>query len=180
MFDVQLRYQYRVTPTPGQCLRAARVFGCRRVVWNDALAIQKPRKASNKLLGSPKGRLAEGPYQQIPKSAELGKKLITQAKATADRAFLSDCPVGVLQQALRDLDAAWRAHEDSKTGKRKGSTVAPPRFKSKKDHRQTARFTRSDRFSITRASIWALRGLPSSRTVRTSPRRSTYGARRKS
>ena len=40
-------------------------------------------------------------------------------------------------------------HEESKAGKRKGPKVAPPRFKSRKDNRQTARFTRSDRWSIT-------------------------------
>jgi putative transposase len=150
VIGMQLRYQYRVALTPGQRTRAARVFGCKRVVWNDALAVQNPRKASNKLLGSSKTRLTEGPYQQIPKNAELGKVLITRAKTTPERAFLSDCPVGVLQQTLRDLDAAWKAHEDSKTGKRKGPKVGPPCSKSRKDNRQTARFTRSDRFSITR------------------------------
>ncbi|MFJ8313247.1 MULTISPECIES: RNA-guided endonuclease InsQ/TnpB family protein [unclassified Streptomyces] len=146
---MQLRYQYRVYLTPGQALWARRVFGCRRVVWNDALAIVKPRKASNKLLGNPKSRTAEGPYQQIPKNQDLSKTLITAGKKTPERVFLTDAPVGVLQQTLRDFDRAWAAHEDSKTGKRKGPRVAPPRFKSRKDHRQTARFTRSDRWSIT-------------------------------
>ncbi|MFK4265302.1 RNA-guided endonuclease InsQ/TnpB family protein [Streptomyces milbemycinicus] len=145
---MQLRFQYRVTLTPAQRIHAARVFGCRRVVWNDALAMQKPRKASNKLLGSPKDRIAEGPYQSIPQNAELGRALITAAKKTKERAFLSDCPVGVMQQTLRDLDAAWKAHEDSKTGKRKGPKVSPPKFKSRKDNRQTARFTRSDRWRV--------------------------------
>ncbi|MGW6704683.1 RNA-guided endonuclease InsQ/TnpB family protein [Streptomyces sp. NPDC054956] len=146
---MQLRYQYRVYPTPGQALRARRVFGCRRVVWNDALAIVKPVKASNKLLGSPKTRTTEGPYWQIPKSPDLSRLLITAGKKTPERAFLSDAPVGVLQQTLRDFDKAWAAHEDSKTGKRKGPRVAPPRFKTRRDNRQTARFTRSDRWSIT-------------------------------
>ncbi|MDT0342927.1 RNA-guided endonuclease InsQ/TnpB family protein [Streptomyces litchfieldiae] len=145
---MQLRYQYRVTLTPGQRISAARVFGCRRVVWNDALARQKSVKASNKLLGNPKNRLAQGPYQYVPKNADLSRTLITQAKRTAERAFLTHCPVGVMQQTLRDLDAAWRAHEDSKTGKRKGPRVGPPRFKSKRDSRQSARYTRSDRFAI--------------------------------
>ncbi|MDX3226575.1 helix-turn-helix domain-containing protein [Streptomyces sp. ME19-01-6] len=117
---MQLRYQYRVTLTPAQRIRAARVFGCRRVVWNDALAMQKPRKASNKLLGSPRDRITEGPYQPIPKNAELGKTLITAAKKTEQRAFPCDAPVGVMQQTLRDLDAAWKAHEDSKTGSARG------------------------------------------------------------
>uniref|UniRef100_A0AAU2V311 Transposase n=1 Tax=Streptomyces sp. NBC_00003 TaxID=2903608 RepID=A0AAU2V311_9ACTN len=145
---MQLRYQYRVSLTPSQRMSAARVFGCRRVVWNDALAMTKPRKASNKLLGNPRARTAQGPYWAIPKNAELAKTLITAAKKTPERAFLSDAPVGVMQQALRDLDVAWKAHEDSKSGKRKGPKVAPPRFKSRKDNRQTARFTRSDRFAV--------------------------------
>ncbi|MGK5448300.1 RNA-guided endonuclease InsQ/TnpB family protein [Streptomyces radiopugnans] len=145
---MQLRYQYRAYPTPGQRISAVRVFGCRRKVWNDALAMQKPRKAANKLLGNPKHRLAEGPYWAIPKAGELGKSLITQAKKTPERAFLSNAPVGVLQQTLRDLDAAWKAHEDSRTGKRSGPRVAPPRFKSKRDNRQSARFTVSDRFRV--------------------------------
>jgi putative transposase len=147
--DMQLRYQYRVYPTPGQRIRAARVFGCRRVVWNDALARIKPVKASNKLLGNPKARKAQGPYLRVPKNPDLSKTLITEAKKTPERAFLSDCPVGVMQQTLRDLDAAWKAHEDSKSGARKGPKVEPPCFKGKKDNRQSARFTRSDRWSIT-------------------------------
>ncbi|MET9886966.1 RNA-guided endonuclease TnpB family protein [Streptomyces sp. NPDC006430] len=146
---MQLRYQYRVYPTPGQRSSAARVFGCRRVVWNDALAQIKPVKAANKLLGNPKERIAQGPYQRVPKNADLAKTLVTAAKKTEQRAFLSDAPVGVLQQTLRDLDAAWKAHEDSKTGLRRGPKVQSPRFKSRKDNRQSARFTKSDRWSIT-------------------------------
>ncbi|WP_409469987.1 RNA-guided endonuclease InsQ/TnpB family protein [Streptomyces sp. HC307] len=146
---MQLRYQYRAYLTPGQGISAARVFGCRRVVWNDALAITKPRKTSNKRLGSPKHRLAQGPYWAVPKAAELGKLLITAAKKNPERAFLANAPVGVLQQTLRDLDAAWKAHEESKAGKRSGPKIEPPRRKSRKDNRQTARFTLSDRFKIT-------------------------------
>lgn len=148
MIAVQLRYQYRVYPAPGQVLRARRVFGCKRVVWNDGLSRIAPVKASNRLLGNPHTRLAEGPYLQVPKSLDLSKELITAAKKTKERSWLSDAPVGVLQQALRDLDKAWAAHEDSKTGNRKGPKAAPPRFKSKKDNRQSARFTTSDRFKI--------------------------------
>ncbi|MFF8603643.1 RNA-guided endonuclease InsQ/TnpB family protein [Streptomyces sp. NPDC015232] len=145
---MQLRYRFRAWPTPGQCIRAARVFGCKRVVWNDALAIVAPRKQANGLLGSPKARLAEGPYRRIPKAVELGRLLITDAKKTARRAFLADAPVGVLQQALRDLDRTWKAHEDSKVGRRPGPRVGPPAFRSRKETRQTARFTLSDRFRV--------------------------------
>ncbi|WP_370414667.1 RNA-guided endonuclease InsQ/TnpB family protein [Streptomyces fradiae] len=145
---MQLRYQFRARLTPGQCIRAARVFGCKRVVWNDALAIVAPRKQANSLLGGPRARFAEGPYWGIPKAVELGRLLITEAKKAARRAFLADAPVGVLQQTLRDLDRAWKAHEDSKSGRRPGPRVGPPAFKSRKDMRQTARFTVSDRFRV--------------------------------
>ncbi|WP_391858540.1 helix-turn-helix domain-containing protein [Streptomyces rugosispiralis] len=39
MIAVQLRFQYRAYLAPGQRISAARVFGCKRVVWNDALSI---------------------------------------------------------------------------------------------------------------------------------------------
>ncbi|MDV7088037.1 helix-turn-helix domain-containing protein [Rhodococcus opacus] len=34
---MQLRYKFRLYPTPGQQLALARAFGCARVVFNDAL-----------------------------------------------------------------------------------------------------------------------------------------------
>ena len=55
----------------------------------------------------------------------------------------------VLQQALADLSAAYRNFLASATGTRKGSKVGPPQFRSRKDHRQTIRFTRNARFCIT-------------------------------
>jgi putative transposase len=38
---MQLRYSYRLYPTPGQRAALARAFGCARVVFNDALAARK-------------------------------------------------------------------------------------------------------------------------------------------
>ena len=35
---VQLRYSFRLYPSPGQQQALARAFGCARVVFNDALA----------------------------------------------------------------------------------------------------------------------------------------------
>ncbi|MFP8882477.1 RNA-guided endonuclease InsQ/TnpB family protein [Streptomyces mangrovi] len=54
-----------------------------------------------------------------------------------------------MQQALRDLDQAYRNFFDSLSGKRKGPKIGEPRFKSKRDNRQTARYTKSDRWAIT-------------------------------
>jgi putative transposase len=55
----------------------------------------------------------------------------------------------VLQQALADLNAAYRNFLASLTGQRKGPKVAQPKFRSRKDRRQAIRFTRNARFSIT-------------------------------
>ncbi|GGJ64867.1 hypothetical protein GCM10010121_089410 [Streptomyces brasiliensis] len=43
----------------------------------------------------------------------------------------------VLQQSLRDLDAAYQNFFDSLQGKRQGRKTGPPRYKSKKDTRQS-------------------------------------------
>jgi len=56
----------------------------------------------------------------------------------------------VLQQALADLNAAYRNFLASINGRRTGSKVAPPRYRSRKDHRQAIRFTANARFCITR------------------------------
>jgi putative transposase len=46
-----------------------------------------------------------------------------------------------LQQSLRDLDVAYGNFFASVSGKRKGPKVGLPVFKSRRDHRQSARFT---------------------------------------
>lgn len=133
MGPMQLRYNFRLYPTPGQRTALARTFGCARTVYNDALQARKDAHAA----GLP-----------FPKSGDLSKQLITQAKRTPERAWLSNAPVGVMQQALRDLDQAYRNFFDSIAGKRKGPKVSEPRFRSRKDNRQTARYTRSDAFRV--------------------------------
>lgn len=130
---VQLRYRYRVYPTPGQQNTLARAFGCARVVFNDAVAA---RDAARK----------DGlPY---PTDAELSKAL-TAAKTTPERVWLSDVSAVVLQQALADANTAYRNFFASITGARRGRKVGAPRFRSRRDHRQSIRFTRNARFTIT-------------------------------
>jgi len=55
----------------------------------------------------------------------------------------------VLQQALADLNAAYRNCFASRHGERKGPKVKLPRFRSRKDTRQAIRFTANARFSVT-------------------------------
>ena len=54
----------------------------------------------------------------------------------------------MLQQALADLNTAYRNFFASISGKRKGRKVAPPRFRSRKDNRQAIRFTKNSRFKV--------------------------------
>ena len=129
---MQLRYNYRLYPTPGQHAALARAFGCARVVFNDGLRARQEAFAAGR------------PYLT---DAELSKRL-TAAKATPERAWLGEVSAVVLQQSLADLNTAYRNFFASVTGKRKGPKVAPPRFKSRKDRRQAIRFTLNARFTI--------------------------------
>jgi transposase len=129
---VQLRYNYRLYPTPGQRQALASAFGCARVVFNDALRARQEAYAAGR------------PYIG---DAELSARL-TAAKKTPERAWLGEVSAVVLQQALADLNAAYRNFFASAAGRRKGSRVAPPRFKSRKDPRQAVRFTANARFRV--------------------------------
>ena len=129
---MQLRYNYRLYPAPGQQKALARAFGCARVAFNDALNARQQAHAAG---------LA------YPSDAELSARL-TAAKATPERAWLGEVSAVVLQQALADLNAAYRNFFAAVTGKRKGPKVAPPKFRSRKDRRQAIRFTANARFRV--------------------------------
>jgi putative transposase len=139
---MKARYQFRFYPTDQQQQSLAQLFGCVRVVWNDALAICKQS-------------------DKLPSNNDLQKLVITQAKKTDERSWLSDVSNIPLQQSVADLGVAYKNFFDSLKGKRKGKAVATtggtpatrclkkvgtPRFK-KKTGKQSARF-RIGGFSI--------------------------------
>ena len=74
--------------------------------------------------------------------------MLTAAKRTPERAWLAEVSSVVLQQALADLNTAYRNYFASLNGKRKGPKVAKPRFRSRKNHRQAIRFTANARFHV--------------------------------
>src|SRR5215467_2649949 len=131
-FNMQLRYNYRLDPALRQRAALARAFGCARVVFNDALRARQDA--------------FEAGLPHITDAALSAR--LTAAKATPERAWLNEVSSVVLQQALADLNAAYRNFFASLTGKRKGPKVAPPRFRSRKDHRQAIRFTANARFRV--------------------------------
>ena len=117
---MKARYRYRFYPTDQQQQSLAQLFGCVRVVWNDALAICKQS-------------------EKKPSSADLQKVVITQAKNTEERAWLGDVSCVPLQQSVADLDVAFKNFFNSCKGKRKGRKVGYPKFK-KRTSNQSARF----------------------------------------
>jgi putative transposase len=132
MWTMQLRYSFRLYPSAGQRMALARAFGCARVVYNDALRARETARSE----GMP-----------FPKTGDLSKQLITEAKNRPERAWLGEVSAVVLQQSLRDLDTAYRNFFDGLKGKR--PRTGAPRYKSRKDTRQAVRFTANARWSIT-------------------------------
>ncbi|MEG4484519.1 transposase [Microcoleus sp. D2_18a_B4] len=130
---MKARFKYRFYPTTEQKQSLARLFGCVRVVWNDSLALCKQSKKK-------------------PSSADLQKIVITQAKNTEERVWLSEVSNIPLQQSVADLETAFKNFFDSCKGKRKGRKVGYPKFK-KRTNSQCARF-RIGGFSFKNGGIY--------------------------
>jgi len=133
---MQLRYAFRLYPDVAQQAALARAFGCARVVFNDAVRAREHARQAG---------------EAFPTAGHLSTCLITQAKRTAERAWLGEVSAVVLQQSLREAEAAYKNFFASLKGTRKGPRLRPPRFKSRKDARQSIRFTANARWSITGA-----------------------------
>jgi putative transposase len=129
---MKARYQYRFYPTDQQQQSLARLFGCVRVVWNDALALCKQ---SEKLPG----------FKQL-------SAMLTQVKQTEEREWLKEVAAVPLQQSLRNLDVAYRNFFNSRNGKRKGGKMGVPKFK-KKTNQQSAQFTKAA-FSVNDKEVY--------------------------
>ncbi len=127
------RYQYRIYPTQQQTQYLARLFGCCRVVWNDALALCQ---------------IAE----KLPSNGDLQKTCITLAKKSENREWLSAVSNIPLQQSIADLGVAFTNYFSSRKGVRKGQKVRRPKFKKRKG-RQSARF-RKGGFSIKNGKVY--------------------------
>ena len=144
----------RAYPSPGQQQILARTFGCARVVYNDALRARQDAFAAGERLGD----------------TDVQRKVVTLAKTTPEREWLTEVSSVVLVQACQDARRAYRNWFDSQSGKRKGRKVGHPRFRSRKDNRQSVRLTRNG-FGVTAKGVrvakvgnirlqWS-RGLPS-------------------
>jgi putative transposase len=131
-FTMQLRYRYRLEPGSAHRIAFGKALGCARFVVNDALAFREAAYQAGR------------PYVT---DAQLSARLAA-AKKAPQRAWLTEVSSVVLQQALADLNAAYRNYFASRTGTRKGPKMGKPRFRSRKDHQQAIRFTANARFKV--------------------------------
>ncbi|MEU6556132.1 RNA-guided endonuclease TnpB family protein [Streptomyces sp. NPDC046915] len=130
---MQLRYAFRLYPDASQRAALARAFGCARAVFNDAVRAREEARRAR---------------QSFPTAGQLSRKLITEAKQTAARCWLGEVSAVVLQQSLRDAETAYRNFFASLKDTRKVPRTGPPRFKSRKDARQSIRFTANARWNV--------------------------------
>ena len=123
---MQVRYRYRLYPSPGQRQALARVFGCARVVYNDCLVLRDACHAAGQKISD----------------TELQRRVITLAKLTPERSWLGEVASVALVQACNDARRAYRNWFDSLSGQRKGRPVGHPVFR-RKHQRQSIRLTRN-------------------------------------
>jgi putative transposase len=98
----------------------------RRVVYNDALAERHCAYQAGEWISD----------------TEVQRRVITQAKRTPERAWLTEVASVALVQACQDARRAYRNWFDSLKGKRKGRRVGHPRCRTKHG-RQSIRLTRN-------------------------------------
>ena len=120
------RYRYRLYPDAAQRQALARAFGCARVVFNDCLRLREDCRARGEKVSD----------------TEVQRRVVTLAKTTPERAWLSEVASVALVQACQDARRAYRNWFDSLAGKRKGRKVGHPQFR-RKHGRQSVRLTRN-------------------------------------
>lgn len=124
-------YKYDLYPTGDQKRALKRTFGAVRFMYNSVVAARKADYKDYKEYGI-----------KFRKTSVIMNQLITLAKKTPERRFLTEVPNVCLQQAIRDAEVAYSNFFSSLSGKRKGPKMGPPAFKRRKDNQGSARFTR--------------------------------------
>ena len=123
---MQVRYRYRIYPSPEQQQMLARTFGCTRVVYNDCLRLRDACRAAGEKISD----------------TEVQRQVVTLAKQNPERAWLGEVASVALVQACQDARRAYRNWFNSLSGRRKGRKVGRPAFR-RKHRRQSIRLTRN-------------------------------------
>lgn len=129
-----LRYRYRAYPTAKQQRAVSRLLGGCRVAFNDALHYANEQHA------------AGNPY---PKAKGLSHQVLTLGKKTKQRSWMKELCAVALQQSVMEADVAYRNFFASVRGDRKGRRMGYPKYRRRSENRQSAKFTKAARFSVT-------------------------------
>jgi putative transposase len=116
-------YKFRLYPNKEQEILLNKTFGCTRFLFNKMLA---ERKLVYKTLKDDKEKLYKHKYT-------------TEKKFKSEYEWLKEADAIALQQSRVDLDTAYKNFFKSLSGKRKCKKIGFPKFRSKKDNRQTFR-----------------------------------------
>lgn len=123
MKTIYKTYKFRIFPNKTQEILLNKTFGCTRFVFNHMLAERKET------------------YEKLKddKVALKTYKYMTEKQYKQEFEWLSEVDSIAVQQARVDLEVAYKNFFDSISGKRKGRKVSYPKFKSKKETRQSFR-----------------------------------------
>ena len=129
------RYTYRAYPTGHQQWMLAKSLGCARAVFNDFIV--------------ERDRLYKAGQHKNVSFADTARKVLVEAKSPdGPRPYLSDVSSAMLQQSVRDAEAAYRNFFASHSGERKGAKMGRPRLKSKYQRAHRMRFAANARFKV--------------------------------
>ena len=123
MRKIYKTYKFRIYPNKTQEILLNKTFGCTRFVFNHMLAERK--ETYDKL--------------KDDKVALKAHKYTTEKQYKQEFEWISEVDSIAVQQARVDLETAYKNFFDSISGKRKGRKVSYPKFKSKRETRQTFR-----------------------------------------
>lgn len=153
-----VRYRYRAYPTAKQQRDLSRLFGGCRVAFNDALTYAREQHAAG---------------NSYPKAKGLQHHVLTLGKKTPERSWMNELCGVALIQAVRDAEVAYRNFFSSVKGERKGRRMGYPKYRRRSDRRQSARFTKAARFTVTvtgeREAAVRLTGIGELKFVRSRP-----------
>ncbi|MDR2534905.1 MAG: helix-turn-helix domain-containing protein, partial [Treponema sp.] len=120
---IQRAFKVRLYPTEAQRIFLNKILGCCRFLYNRMLA----------------ERIAIYETLKDNREALYTHKYKTENEYKQEHTFLKEADAAALQQARRNLEAAYTNFFTSLKVLRKGGTLGFPRFKSKHNHNDSCR-----------------------------------------
>jgi putative transposase len=129
-------HKIRLNPTPEQEVYFRKAVGTKRFVYNQALDLWK-----------------WGKEQGIPEFGMMEIKRQFNLFKAEQYPWMYEVAKDVFEGALQDLGAALKNYFDDKFGKHKGGKVGFPRYKSKKNKKQSFRLN-NDKIKVDGHNFW--------------------------